>query len=249
MGKWRFLGLMGLAACGSSEHGAAANDAGDGADAAVAMLEHDAGRDSGEAYARDSGGSEPVVEAGSGGTPAESGGAGSEAAGQPAQSSGGAGSVAQGGAGSPAAVGGAGAPAQPVEHVLWSQAFSCGIHMKVASPGDSTAKFALTIDAGQDCRFGLKPSELGTNDFTTDAKCIAANPMPQGQATLFDSMGTRAFCGRATLDGFAAAVSGHKITKLHRSQSFTISIQGGIEGTPQSWTEGDVTGTWEAWGL
>lgn len=198
------------------------------------------------------------LEAGGAGTAAESGSGGEEAG------KGGETSYANGGAGSPVLSGGTGMPATggtpaqsdagqpaPSEHVLWSQSWTVAIHNSSAMVGYKNATMGLALDAGDLCRFGFNGSPSGSSqEYPTDGACIseaARGMVAGGSAIIFDSAGMNAhgMGGRAPLSGWTEAITGHSVTKLRRTQTYTIQLLGAGD---TSYNYADFEGKWEAYG-
>lgn len=244
--------LMG--ACGDSRPMAA--EAGSGGDMApdrdsgALEARRDAGRDSGMAE-----------ESGGAGAAADSGGEGGESS---EAGNGGDSSYANGGAVAPAPLGGqggeaaGGTPAQltggqpaPAEHVLWSQSWTVAIHNSVAWKGYKDATMGLFLDAGDFCKFGFMGATSGSSqEFATDGACISEavrGMVASGSAVIFDSAGMNAHgsSGNAPLSGWTEAVTGHTVTKLRRTQTYTIQLLGSGD---TSYNYADFEGKWEAIG-
>jgi len=239
-------------ACGGGDSKPMAAAAGGGG------METPAESDSGALPERDAGVDARAVEPepGGAGSAAGSGGAGgaAEQAGETSYANGGAGAPApaggQGGAGSggTASVPTGGQPA-PAEHVLWSQNWTVAIHSSSAAKGYPNATMGLALDAGDFCTFGFSGAPSGTSqDFQTDGACItqAAN-VASGVALIFDSngMNSHGSGGRAPLSGWTEAVTGHTVTKLRRTQTYTIQLLGAGD---TSYNYADFEGKWEAIG-
>lgn len=216
--------------------------------------------DSGAAMERDAGRLDARVvepESGGAGSAAESGDDGAEAG------HGGSESYANGGAGSPAPSGGQGGTATggthiepmagqsaPAEHVLWSQFWTVAIHPTGSgSGGYPNATMGLALDAGDFCQFGFSGASSGSSqEYPTDGACITTNVnVASGVALIFDSngMNSRGSGGRAPLAGWTEAVTGHTVTKLRRSQTYTIQLLGSGD---TSANYADFEGKWEAVG-
>lgn len=153
-----------------------------------------------------------------------------------------------GGAGAPAAHGGSGGSTAPVERVLWSQAFTAAIHDPAAYGGYQGATMGLYLDAGEGCRFGLTGSPSGTvQTYPTDGQCITARKTVTGGVQFYDAngKGPRGTAGVAELTGWTEAVTGHTVTALRRTQTYTVQLLGTGD---MSWNYADFTGTWEALG-
>lgn len=195
---------------------------------------------------------------GGAGSAAESGSGGTEI-GQSGQVS-----YAMGGAGAPAPSGGAGMPATggtpaepvagqpaPAEHVLWSQSWTVAIHNSSAMVGYKNATMGLALDAGDLCRFGFSGSPSGSSqEYPTDGACISEavrGMVASGVAVIFDSAGMNAhgMGGRAPLAGWTDAIAGHAVTKLRRTQTYTIQLLGAGD---TSYNYADFEGKWEAIG-
>lgn len=204
----------------------------------------DAGRDAATAH----------LEHGGDGSAADSGGAGS--AGETSYANGGAGSPApSGGAGSAAVAGTPAVPmagqAAPAEHVIWSQAWTVAIHPSSGNGGYANATMGLALEAGDFCRFGFEGSPSGSSqEYPTDGACISESVrgmVASGVAVIFDSNGMNAngSGGRAPLAGWTEAVIGHTVTKLRRTQTYTIQLLG-TGSTSANYA--DFDGKWEAVG-
>lgn len=195
---------------------------------------------------------------GGAGAAAESGSGGTEAG------KGGQASYANGGAGAPASSGGAGmlatggTPAEPVagqpaptERVLWSQSWTVAIHASSAMTGYKNATMGLALDAGDLCRFGFIGSPSGSSqEYQTDGTCISEGVRAmaaRGVAVIFDSAGMNAHGsgGRVALSGWTEAITGHAVTKLRRTQTYTIQLLGAGD---TSYNYADFDGKWEAIG-
>lgn len=193
----------------------------------------EAGREAegGAGSAAATGGGGGSAEAGSGGTPVPAGGAGANTAGTTAQPSP-AGSIA------------------PQERVLWSQSWSVAIHSAVANGGYENATMGLLFDAGTGCRFGTSGSPSGTTQtYPTDGACITGYlGTAVGSAVIYDKDGSNAHgsAGRTEIVGWKAAVMGHKVTALRRTQTYTIKLNG---TGPSSYNYADLEGKWEAIGF
>ena len=170
------------------------------------------------------------------------GGAGHAGTVQPAGGTGGGDAAAEQG-GSEQPTGGSTAPA---EHVLWSQTFNVAIHSAVAHPGVQNAKMGLFIDGGDGCRFWQsEPADSGTTQtVTTDATCIH-EVSARASALIFDGTTAKGFAGTTSLSGWDAAVSGHYVSFLRRTQTYTISVQG---ADSNSFNYADFTATLEVVG-
>lgn len=245
------LGVVLVAACGSkagapqqqpSEAGKAGMAA---AIAADAGSPHDAGATDSGAHDAAIGGTkaDPPVEAGSGGK--ETGGSGGKpAAGHPAPSGG------QGGGGTGGTITAPPTGGTPAlgDHVLWSQSWSVAIHEASANGGYNNATMGLELDAGSFCRFGGIGAASGTSQtFMTDGTCITASSARRGAAYIYDSNGVNpnGGGGSAELVGWVDAVSGHTVTGIRRTQTYTIQLLG---SGSTSYNYADFTGTWEAIG-
>lgn len=240
-----------LGACGGSSKPMAAASGG-GMDA---VLEVDSG-------APDSGGAgwKAIAHHGIGGAgaAAENGSGGMEAgkSGATSYANGGAGASAPSGDAGMEAAGGkpaepvAGQPA-PTEHVLWSQSWTVAIHNSSAMTGYKNATMGLALDAGDLCRFGFSGSPSGSSqEFATDGSCITEGiraMAAQGVAVIFDSAGANAHGsgGRTAIAGWTEAITGHVVTKLRRTQTYTIQLLGAGD---TSYNYADFEGKWEAIG-
>ena len=135
--------------------------------------------------------------------------------------------------------------------MLWSQTWTVAIHEASAWGGYKNATMGLVLDAGDLCRFGLTGAPSGSSQtFATDGACItqvAKQGLAAGAAAIFDSSGTNAHGGggSAALVGWTEAVSGHTLTAVRRTQSYTIQLLGKDE---TSYNYADFQGTWEAIG-
>lgn len=214
----------------------------------------DSGRDSGRDAATVS------LEAGGAGSAAAGGGAGAAAesgqGGGTPYANGGTGSTAPSGGAGSAAVGGtpaepmAGQPA-PMEHVIWTQSWTVAIHEASAWRGYPDATMGLTIAAGDFCRFGFAGAASGTaQEYQTDGTCITDAVKAQiasGSAVIFDAAGMNSHGGGGTmpLSGWIEAVTGHTVTKIRRSQTYSIQLLGAGD---TSYNYADFEGKWEAIG-
>lgn len=144
---------------------------------------------------------------------------------------------------------GSGGTAAPVERVLWSQTWTVAIHTPMAQPGFPNATMGLALDAGEDCRFGFVGAASGsTQTYPTDGACItAAANVASGKAIVFDQTGkSGAIGGSALLTGWTAAVTGHRVTAIRRTQTYTVQLLG---APPESFNYADFEGRWEAIGF
>jgi hypothetical protein len=130
--------------------------------------------------------------------------------------------------------------------VLWSQRFTGTL--TEGQPGFPDATMGLTLDAGDLCRFGHYGSPSGSSQtFPTDGACItAAITVAGGKVTVYDSAGMKSggFAGSAPLTGWIEAVTGHRVTYLRRTQTYSLQYIGADLKT----NFGTFDGTWEAWG-
>lgn len=124
------------------------------------------------------------------------------------------------------------------------------IHSAVANDGYKNATMGLLFDAGIGCRFGTSGSPSGeTQSFPTDGGCITSVLGDlYGSAVIYDENGANAHgsAGRAKLVGYREAVTGHRVTAIRRSQTYTIKLNG---TGPSSYNYADFQGTWEALGF
>lgn len=230
-----------MAAAGSGgmeaaqEPDSGAPDSGRARDAAVALADPGgagAAADSGRGGAEAGKGGQVSYANGGAGAPAPSGGAGAEAAG---------GKPAELVAGQPAAT----------EHVLWTQSWTVAIHDSSAMTGYKNATMGLALDAGDLCRFGFGGSPSGSSqEYPTDGACITEGVRAmaaQGVAVIFDSAGMNAHGsgGRTALAGWTEAITGHTVTRLRRTQTYTIQLLGAVD---TSYNYADFEGKWEAIG-
>lgn len=249
-GTWMLVAAL-LGACGgSSKPMTTASSAGMDAAPEVDSWAPDSGQKPDAAPAH--------LKAGGAGTAAESGGGGTEAGngGELAYANGGAGVPAPSGGAGTQATGGtpadpdAGQPA-PTERVLWSQSWTVAIHSSSAMVGYKNATMGLALDAGDLCRFGFSGSPSGSSqEYPADGACIseaARGMVAGGSAIIFDSAGMNAhgMGGRAPLAGWTEAVTGHSVTKLRRSQTYTVQLLGAGD---TSYNYADFEGKWEAIG-
>jgi hypothetical protein len=106
----------------------------------------------------------------------------------------------------------------------------------------------LALDAGDLCRFGLTGAPSGSSQtFATDGACItAAASVASGRFLVCDSTGAMsvASVGGAKLAGWTESISGHRVTYLKRTQTYSLQYIGGDLKT----NFGTFDGTWEAWG-
>jgi hypothetical protein len=137
-----------------------------------------------------------------------------------------------------------------VERVLWSQTWTVAIHTPMAQPGFTDATMGLALTAGEDCRFGLVGAASGTTQtYPTNGACItAAANVASGKAIVFDKTGktSGAIGGSAGLSGWTAAVTGHRVTAIRRTQTYTVQLLG---APPESFNYADFEGRWEALGF
>ena len=144
--------------------------------------------------------------------------------------------------------GGGGAPAmQPVERVLWSQTWTVALHgtdVRSETEGD---RMGLMISAGKGCEFGAEPGLSGeTKSYPTNGACIsAAISSARGGAAVFSGTDQIAWTGSAELSGWTAAVTGHTVLYLRRTQTYELWL---LDNGAWTYDYADFTGTWEAVG-
>ena len=122
------------------------------------------------------------------------------------------------------------------------------IHSAAAYGGYEMATMGLALDAGDLCRFGFVGAPSGSSQtYPTDGACITAASLRSGKAIVYDAQGANgnAVGGSAPIVGWNEAVTGHVVTGLRRTQTYTCQLVGSGD---TSWNYCDFTGRWEAIG-
>lgn len=140
--------------------------------------------------------------------------------------------------------GGGGAPAmQPVERVLWSQTWTVAIHDESVSSTTEGDQMGIRIVAGE-CIIGDEPSPSGeVRMYSVPIGCRL--DMARGAVSVFSGSKPLTALAGANLAGWTAAVTGHTVLYLRRTQTYELWL---LDNGDWTYDYADFTGTWEAVG-